>query len=524
MNSSADNDDDNEPIVPYHGAGEVLKAVRSLIDSTPVGSARPMSTSTMIKILIDDGMIKGMAKKLPSQIRRGGALYQEWKDAFSTRRFVQKLGRCPRYGSVSSSSDDTIISPPSFSSSPSSFDLSPSFVPNDCWNQVQFIVQPNGSFQARLGDQTLHHQTLHHHHHLQNQQHHHQCVTQLPMITDPSKIFINDQFHHQNNFQLHPPPSSSSSSSSSSSLSSSSSTAPNKSPPSHTTAVHAASAGGGAKQASGIPEKTFLDSHQQSPTSNQNKKQHPQEINKKSTDVVFSSSSSMPPMSPSSSSNPFPNLDFPLSYKIQNLYNNNNSSLRANHIHKGSPLQNTYAQSRRPANSESCSNPIIPPSHHPHQQYNFHLQQHEQFIRQPRPPPYPPPQKKAQHQDQREEQLSRSAVIDNPPVTKKHRQRDDDGIDEPEEDIQEEGRSKRFRHTTTTGNLLLSHKSTHIQESQFIKEGKLGDDKKYPGETPHGDDQTSSSSAASHLHQKNPRKASADLTESAVNALLTLSG
>jgi hypothetical protein len=47
----------------------------------------------MIKMLIERGMPEAMANKLPSQIRKGAAMHDAWKDAFASGRFVQKLGR-----------------------------------------------------------------------------------------------------------------------------------------------------------------------------------------------------------------------------------------------------------------------------------------------------------------------------------------------------------------------------------------------------------------------------------------------
>jgi len=55
------------------------------------------STNIMISKLIDEGMIEPMALKLPSQIRKGAPLFDEWKGAFASKRFVQKLGRCTSF-------------------------------------------------------------------------------------------------------------------------------------------------------------------------------------------------------------------------------------------------------------------------------------------------------------------------------------------------------------------------------------------------------------------------------------------
>jgi len=51
------------------------------------------SANIMIKMLIERGMPEAMANKLPSQIRKGAAMHDAWKDAFASGRFVQKLGR-----------------------------------------------------------------------------------------------------------------------------------------------------------------------------------------------------------------------------------------------------------------------------------------------------------------------------------------------------------------------------------------------------------------------------------------------
>eukprot|EP00615_Pteridomonas_danica_P007739 CAMPEP_0114336224 /NCGR_PEP_ID=MMETSP0101-20121206/5565_1 /TAXON_ID=38822 ORGANISM="Pteridomonas danica, Strain PT" /NCGR_SAMPLE_ID=MMETSP0101 /ASSEMBLY_ACC=CAM_ASM_000211 /LENGTH=69 /DNA_ID=CAMNT_0001468077 /DNA_START=102 /DNA_END=308 /DNA_ORIENTATION=- len=64
--------------VPYHGAEEVKEAVRKVIAETEPGTQIPMSTNIMISKLIDEGMIEPMALKLPSQIRKGAPLFDEW--------------------------------------------------------------------------------------------------------------------------------------------------------------------------------------------------------------------------------------------------------------------------------------------------------------------------------------------------------------------------------------------------------------------------------------------------------------
>mmetsp|Transcript_22163 Transcript_22163/g.43665 ORF Transcript_22163/g.43665 Transcript_22163/m.43665 type:complete len:237 (+) Transcript_22163:219-929(+) len=79
--------------VPYHGAEAVQTAVKAVIAVTPTGNNRPMSASIMMRLLVDHGLPEPMAMKLPSQIRKGAPMHDEWKDAFKTGRFVQKLGR-----------------------------------------------------------------------------------------------------------------------------------------------------------------------------------------------------------------------------------------------------------------------------------------------------------------------------------------------------------------------------------------------------------------------------------------------
>ena len=90
--------------VPYHGAEPVHVGVRAVIRATPRGARLPMSANRMMEILVSNGVHKGMAAKLPSQIRKGAILHEEWKAAFASGRFVQKLGR---------SSNEEIFHPPS---------------------------------------------------------------------------------------------------------------------------------------------------------------------------------------------------------------------------------------------------------------------------------------------------------------------------------------------------------------------------------------------------------------------------
>lgn len=83
------------PKIPYHGAKIVQAAVRNVIYSTAPGCLRPMSVNMMIKLLIEQGLPEHLAMKLPSQTRKGAPLEAEWKDAFASGRFLQRLGRYP---------------------------------------------------------------------------------------------------------------------------------------------------------------------------------------------------------------------------------------------------------------------------------------------------------------------------------------------------------------------------------------------------------------------------------------------
>jgi hypothetical protein len=85
--------------IPYHGAKIVQAAVRHVIYSTPPGSRLPMSVNMMIKQLMDHGLPEHLAMKLPSQTRRGAPLEVEWKAAFVSGRFLQRLGRYPAWAS-----------------------------------------------------------------------------------------------------------------------------------------------------------------------------------------------------------------------------------------------------------------------------------------------------------------------------------------------------------------------------------------------------------------------------------------
>lgn len=78
--------------VPYHAGEHVRCVVRAIIESTPPGYQQPMSANDMIRLLLVNGMPESMATKLHSQIRKGATLHAEWKAAFDSGRFQQKLG------------------------------------------------------------------------------------------------------------------------------------------------------------------------------------------------------------------------------------------------------------------------------------------------------------------------------------------------------------------------------------------------------------------------------------------------
>ena len=85
------------------GATELKATIRQVIKETPIGTLRPMSTNEMAKIAMDRGVSADEARKMPTQIRLGGPLHEEWKDAFTSGRFLQKNGRPPRERASSSS-------------------------------------------------------------------------------------------------------------------------------------------------------------------------------------------------------------------------------------------------------------------------------------------------------------------------------------------------------------------------------------------------------------------------------------
>ena len=79
---------------PYHGATEVLAAVRGVIADTPIEAKVPMTAIKMAAHLENElGMERWMAQRLFSQIRRGAALHHEWHQAFEEERFVP-IGKC----------------------------------------------------------------------------------------------------------------------------------------------------------------------------------------------------------------------------------------------------------------------------------------------------------------------------------------------------------------------------------------------------------------------------------------------
>jgi hypothetical protein len=79
--------------VPYHGAAEVHAGVRKVIDSHKPGDQTVMSASIMVGILSSMGITEVMANRLYSQIRKGGPLHEEWKQAFASGRFYQRCGK-----------------------------------------------------------------------------------------------------------------------------------------------------------------------------------------------------------------------------------------------------------------------------------------------------------------------------------------------------------------------------------------------------------------------------------------------
>ena len=67
--------------------------ISKIIKKTPLKSFYPMSHKKMIEMLIDDGMHPNEAKKVSTQVRKGGPLYLEYKQAFNDKRFLQINGR-----------------------------------------------------------------------------------------------------------------------------------------------------------------------------------------------------------------------------------------------------------------------------------------------------------------------------------------------------------------------------------------------------------------------------------------------
>ena len=88
------------------GATELKEAILKVIAETKPGAQRPMSTNEMTRIAMEMGIAAPEAKKVPTQIRRGGPLHNEWKAAFSSGRFFQKNGRPPRTEGLSSETSE----------------------------------------------------------------------------------------------------------------------------------------------------------------------------------------------------------------------------------------------------------------------------------------------------------------------------------------------------------------------------------------------------------------------------------
>ena len=83
--------------MPRRAAEEVKAVILRVINTTPMGSFRQMSTNEMSRILKEDyGLSEKDSKKVSTQIRKSGPLHRAWKDAFATGRFAQKNGRPPR--------------------------------------------------------------------------------------------------------------------------------------------------------------------------------------------------------------------------------------------------------------------------------------------------------------------------------------------------------------------------------------------------------------------------------------------
>ena len=65
-----------------------------------------MSINEMSRIALEMGLPEEEARKVPTQIRRGGPLHTEWKAAFKSGRFLQKNGRPSRSEQFSSGSSE----------------------------------------------------------------------------------------------------------------------------------------------------------------------------------------------------------------------------------------------------------------------------------------------------------------------------------------------------------------------------------------------------------------------------------
>ena len=74
---------------------QVQRFVRQYIGETPVGAKVVMSANIMVQKMTAVGIAPEMARRLFSQIRKGGSLRPEWRDAFLTERFTGNKGICP---------------------------------------------------------------------------------------------------------------------------------------------------------------------------------------------------------------------------------------------------------------------------------------------------------------------------------------------------------------------------------------------------------------------------------------------
>jgi len=78
--------------LPYHGAEPVHHAVREIIAGLAEGDKMPMSGRRMVKYLEKNkGLEPDMARRFFSQIRKGGKLHEEWKEAFHRGKFMFQM-------------------------------------------------------------------------------------------------------------------------------------------------------------------------------------------------------------------------------------------------------------------------------------------------------------------------------------------------------------------------------------------------------------------------------------------------